>query len=93
MQKEIACEHDEVMATLAGFIQTEIVSQTEINLQPDDDLLESSLVDSLGIMRLVTFIESNFHVALPAADVTIQNFQTVRAITDYLVPKLTEDVD
>lgn len=94
MHDQLTTEHDEVIATLTGFIQTEIVSQSSgASLQPDDDLLESSLVDSLGIMRLVSFIETHYEVALPAADVTVQNFQTIRAITAYLVPKLTENVD
>ena len=80
--------------TLTDFIVDELASDQDIiELSPEDDLLEDSIVDSLGIMRLVTFIETNYHLALPAADVTVQNFQTIRAITDYLVPKLTKDVD
>ena len=34
-----------------------------------------------------------FQFAVPAADITVENFETVRAIASYLAPKLTEHAD
>ena len=50
----------------------------------DDDLLTSGLVDSLGVMRLVGFIESDLGVSVPPQDVTIENFGSINAIVSYL---------
>jgi len=52
--------------------------------QDDDNLLTTGLVDSLGIMRLVTFIEEAFGTAVPPEDVIIEHFLTIGHITRYL---------
>ena len=48
------------------------------------DLLGSGYVDSIGVMRLVQFTEARFGVRVPPADITIENFLTVRRIASYL---------
>ncbi|MEM7453228.1 MAG: acyl carrier protein [Planctomycetota bacterium] len=77
--------------TLLEFIKNDLAADKDISdLRPDDDLLEGSIVDSLGIMRLITFIEKEFGFAVPSEDVVIENFLTVSAIVEYLTPKLAE---
>lgn len=49
-----------------------------------DDLLGSGLVDSLGMMRLIQFIETEFHVSIPPEDMTIENFMTIDHICNYV---------
>lgn len=53
-------------------------------LGEEDDLLTSGLVDSLGIMSLVTFIEEEFGIRVPPEDVTLESFSTVASIAAYL---------
>jgi acyl carrier protein len=50
----------------------------------DQDLLLSGLVDSLGVVRMISFIEQTMEVAIPPEDVTLENFQTVDNIVRYL---------
>ena len=50
----------------------------------DDDLLGTGLVDSVGMMSLVLFIEEEFGVPVPPEDVTIEHFFSLRTIDDYL---------
>jgi acyl carrier protein len=72
-------------ATLIDYIQnTLLVGQSGLNLKADDDLLESGLVDSLSIMKMIVFIEKEFEVKIPPQDLIIDNFITVNAIKDYL---------
>ena len=79
---------------LTDFIVSELASNKGVtDLKPDDNLLEDSLVDSLGIMRLISFIEKQFGCAIPAEDVVVENFMTVNAIVGYLTPKLQNNVD
>jgi acyl carrier protein len=49
-----------------------------------EDLLISGLVDSLGVMRLIAWIEKRFDLRIPPEDVTIDNFETIDAIDAYL---------
>lgn len=69
---------------LVGFIQDELVVTQDTTVGYDDDLLLSGLVNSLGVMRLVAFVESEFNITVPAEDITIEHFETVSAINSYL---------
>ena len=86
----IVNKREQLVASISDFIVEEIVvDKNSVRLGPEDDLLEDSIVDSLGIMRLVAFIEEKYGFAVPAEDVTIDNFLTVNAIADYLEPQLS----
>lgn len=50
----------------------------------DEDILTTGLVDSIGIVRLLGFIEDELGVAIPPEDVTLENFLSVNAIESYL---------
>lgn len=61
----------------------EEVSATEEPVEPDTDLLLSGMVDSLGVVRIVHWLEDRCGFVVDPADVTLDNFQTVSAITAY----------
>ena len=67
---------------ITRFIVNELLSGMDIGEQ--DDLLLSGLVDSIGVMRLVAFIEQETSLRVPPEDVTIEHFVNIEAITRYL---------
>jgi len=50
----------------------------------DDDLLEAGL-DSMGIMRLIMFIEDNYGVTLPDTEIEPDNVQTINALDQWIL--------
>ena len=56
-----------------------------MQVEVDDDLLIGEIIDSMGMMRLVAFVEETFAISVPLEDITIQNFRTIEAIDEYLV--------
>lgn len=69
---------------LTKYILEEIIADPEEELLEDDDLLNSGLIDSLGIMRLISFMEDEFDLKVPPQDMVIENFISVDAITVYI---------
>ncbi|MDH4144335.1 MAG: acyl carrier protein [Acidimicrobiia bacterium] len=59
------------------------VARTDEPVGPDTDLLLSGIVDSLGVVRIVHWLEERLGIDIDAADVTLDNFQTVDAMVDY----------
>lgn len=57
---------------------------TEDKINEQDDLLGSGILDSLGMMKLILFIEKEFNIKVPTEDMTIENFMTIEHITNYL---------
>jgi acyl carrier protein len=75
----------DISAALIGYITEQLLNNRPgSTLAPGDDLLGSELLDSLGVMRLVQFIEQRFDIRVPPEDVTIQNFATVHSMDAYL---------
>ena len=50
------------------------------DLGAEDSLLAKGLLDSLSILKTVTFVEESFGVTIPDEDVLPDHFETVRAI-------------
>ena len=71
-----------VRATLRDFIEHKLLADREIG--DSEDLLLSGLVDSLGVMRLVSFIEATFGFKVPAPDIKLAHFSTLDAIVSYV---------
>ncbi len=55
----------------------------DVELALDDDLVLIGF-DSIGYVRLLDFINSEFGVHVPDADVTVEQFGTVASIAAYL---------
>ena len=54
-------------------------------IEPDESLLADGMIDSLGMMRLVAYVQEVSGVTVPPQDLTIENFRTIDTITAYLV--------
>jgi len=50
------------------------------HLDDDEDLIDSGVVDSLGIFQLVAFLEERFGVAIADSEITPDNFGTIARI-------------
>lgn len=74
-----------IKSDIKHYIVDQLVAEPAgLNLKDDDDLLISNLLDSLGVMRLVEYIEGLIDMKIPPEDITIENFQSVNKIAKYL---------
>lgn len=73
-----------ISTILLDYIKKELAIGSKRNIQMDDDLLSAGIIDSLGVLQLVAFIEDQFKIQMPDEDVVLENFQSVNALTSYL---------
>jgi acyl carrier protein len=52
-----------------------------------DNLLESGILDSLGILDLVAFVEQNFAIILSDDELIPENFQSIERLTAFVQSK------
>ena len=70
---------------LRQYILHELLNgRRDVVLTDDTDLLESGLVDSLAVVRLVAFIEERWRIKIPDLEISVANFQTIAAIAGYV---------
>ena len=68
---------------LKVFIEQELLSEKKDVLY-DDNLLVSGLVDSLGFIKIIQFLEKTYEVTIPPKDMLIENFMNINAIEKYM---------
>ncbi len=71
--------------TIQKFIESELLSG--VTIDGDQELLVSGMLDSLGVMRLVSFIDNKLGIRVPPGDIKLRNFETLDAIVEYLDAK------
>jgi len=70
---------------IRNFIFDELIFVAEPeNFSDDDDLLEAGL-DSMGIMRLIMFIEEQFGVTLPDSEIDPDNVNSFNALEAWVL--------
>lgn len=83
--------HDTIESQLKVFITRDLLFDESRELAEDDELLLDGIIDSLGAIRLVGFVESTWNVSIPPQDVTVENFGTVGQIASYVRGLSAED--
>ena len=73
---------------LRSFIQENFLyMRPDLQFADDDSLLAKGVIDSLGVMEIVGFLEESFEMTVEQDDVTEQNFGSVAAIARYVATK------
>ncbi|TNE47618.1 MAG: acyl carrier protein [Deltaproteobacteria bacterium] len=58
---------------------------TEDLLTSDEiSFMDHAILDSLGFVQLILFLENTFHITLERKDLTRENFDGMKKIIDYL---------
>jgi len=74
--------------TIINYISTTLINEPlDTTIEADDDLLGTGLLDSLGMMKLIAFLEEEYKIIVGPEDMIIDNFMTVEHITQYLATK------
>ena len=68
-------------AAIREFLLTEILYDKNLKtLGSQESLLERGLLDSLGILKTVTFCEEHFGISIPDHEVLPDNLESISAI-------------
>lgn len=67
--------------TIRTFLVEDVFYDRDLkDLKPEDSLLSKGLLDSMSILKTVTFCEEQFGITIPDEDVLPDNFESVKAI-------------
>ncbi|PLX82012.1 MAG: acyl carrier protein [Desulfuromonas sp.] len=70
---------------IRDFIITKIAKNSEHREIADhDDIIEKGMIDSLGIMHLIGYLETTFEMKIGDDEILPENFTSVEAITSFV---------
>ena len=58
--------------------------EIQVNVNDQDNLITIGVIDSLGIMQLVAYIEETFSVKVKDEDIVPDNFESIEAISLFI---------
>jgi acyl carrier protein len=82
MEKE-----DSVSASIRSFITKKFPAARKKALHDDLPLLRSGIVDSLGVLDIVTFLEHAFTIKISDDELTPDNFASIRCLASFVETK------
>ena len=75
---------DEIAESIREFIKIRFPLASSKELTADLSLLDSGIVDSLGVLDLVGFIEERFGIEAQDEDLVPENFDSITALTRFV---------
>ncbi len=89
-------ELDEIKEITRKIVLEIITSNNETDEKPtkfedDDSLIDAGLIDSIGAVQLIEDCVQNFDVLIHPAELSLENFDTVNRICQFIQSKLIEN--
>jgi acyl carrier protein len=80
----VLTQHD-LMAQISDYLEREFLyMRAGVELDPDAGLQETGVIDSLGVLELIGYLESTFEITIADDEITLANLGTVRSIAQFV---------
>lgn len=73
---------------IRDFILKNLYYTENANLTEDTSFLAEGVIDSMGSMELVAFVESEFKIKVDMSEVLVKNFDSIRKMAAFVRRKL-----
>ncbi|HYF55693.1 MAG TPA: acyl carrier protein [Salinarimonas sp.] len=84
---------DDIETGIRGFIEENFLFRSDGGeLARDASLLEAGLIDSMGVLELVAFLEDRFGLKVADADMTPENLDSIAALTAFVAGRTAASV-
>jgi acyl carrier protein len=82
---------EEVGTKVHQFIRKNFLFDEKTPLTNDQSLLGSGVVDSTGILELISFLEDTCRVKFEDSELVADNFDTIDKISGFIIAKLARE--
>jgi acyl carrier protein len=79
----------EIEDDIRNFVSTDFLFGRQLDLQPHDSLLENGVIDSTGVLELVSFLEERYSIKVEDDEVVPDNLDSIVNIAAYVSRKLS----
>ncbi|MDX2165628.1 MAG: acyl carrier protein [Deltaproteobacteria bacterium] len=75
---------EEVRGRIRAHVRAHFPLARARDVGDEDSLLDAQVIDSLGILELVAYVEQAFAIAVGDDDLTAENFQSIAALARFV---------
>jgi acyl carrier protein len=76
----------DIVKEIQGYVLSEFAAERD-EIAPDENLLGQGILDSMGILKLVTFLEERFGIQTVDDDLVPENFESIAHMRDFVERK------
>lgn len=81
---DLTTDRDDDLTAALHALVADVALDDHEPIDLDTDLLLGGLVDSMGVVQVVQWLEDRFETEIDPADVVLENFRSIRAILDFV---------
>jgi acyl carrier protein len=78
---------EQTRAEIRAFIKKNFVFDARKEVKDDESLLGSGIIDSTGILELISYLEQQFGISFDDSELTGENFDSIDRITAFVETK------
>jgi acyl carrier protein len=83
-------DQQDIQKTVREFIQQNFVFDPNITFADDESLLGTGIIDSTGVLELISYLETKFQITFEDSELIGENFDNVFKIASFLKTKLNK---
>ena len=77
----------EIKKQLVKFFEDNFMIELDGNFSDTDSFLEQGIIDSTGVLELVTFLEENYSITVEDDEIIPENLDSITNIEKYIKQK------
>jgi acyl carrier protein len=75
--------------TIERFVVDELLlGDRRSKIDPNKSLITSGIIDSLGLLRLISYLEDQFSISIKDIEMVPENFETINKIETFVISKV-----
>jgi acyl carrier protein len=83
---DITMLHSQVSARVRDYVtENFLYMRPDFSIGENDSLLGKGIIDSMGVIEVITFVQDEFGITIADDDITEENLGTLAAIARYVV--------
>jgi acyl carrier protein len=76
------------LATIRNFISENFLFGDDVQLDNDTSFLDAGIIDSTGVLELISFVEETYNIKVDDEEIIPENFDSLKNVSDYLEQKI-----
>ena len=79
---------DRFKAAVRAFVAENFLFRADAELDDNQSLLDSGVIDSTGVLEVIAFLEQTFGISIADEEIVPENLDSINNMTRYLASKL-----
>jgi acyl carrier protein len=79
----------DILGHITSFIEDTFLFGEKIQITENESLTKNNVLDSTGILEIISFIENRYSFSVQDEEIVPENFDSLQSIRQYIEKKIT----